>query len=143
MKTLEQNRNNKRTEIERFDWFIERIQTQLAFGWLSERSAKKTSCPKNFLEIALTSYCNTIGQSNNAFSILGFSLAGKRRVLVFSFQPLADKTNNEHLPKPFFKDRRKSLYSESSQYRISFCHFWPSVSRNLDRSRSKRAGWRS
>ena len=36
MKTREQNRNNKRTEIERFDWFIERIQTHLAFGWLSE-----------------------------------------------------------------------------------------------------------
>ena len=75
MKTREQNRNNKRTEIKRFDWFIERIQTHLAFGWLSERSAEKTSCPKNFLEInryfALTSYCNTIGQSNNAFSILG------------------------------------------------------------------------
>ena len=32
--------------------------------------------PENFLEIngyfALTSYCKTIGQSNNAFSILGF-----------------------------------------------------------------------
>ena len=26
MKRREQNRNNKRTEIERFDWFIERIQ---------------------------------------------------------------------------------------------------------------------
>ena len=25
MKTREQNRNNKRTEIERFDWFIERM----------------------------------------------------------------------------------------------------------------------
>ena len=37
MKTREQNRNNKRTEIERFDWFIERIQTRVAFGWLSER----------------------------------------------------------------------------------------------------------
>ena len=82
MKTREQNRNNKRTEIERFDWCMKRIQTHLAFGWLSERSGKQTSCPKNFLEIALTSYCNTIGQSNNAFSILGFSLAGKRRVLV-------------------------------------------------------------
>ena len=72
MKTREQNRNNKRTEIERFDWCMKRIQTHLAFGWLSERSGKQTSCPKNFLEIALTSYCNTIGQSNNAFSILGF-----------------------------------------------------------------------
>ena len=27
-----------------------------------------------------------------------------------SFHPLADKTNNKHLPKPFFKDIRKSLY---------------------------------
>ena len=45
--------------------------------------------PENFLEInryfALTSYCNTIGQSNNAFSILGFALAGKRRVHVLIF----------------------------------------------------------
>ena len=41
MKTREQNRKNKRTEIERFDWFIERIQTQVAFGWLIEHSGKK------------------------------------------------------------------------------------------------------
>ena len=46
MKTREQNRNNKRTEIERFDWFIERIQTRVAFGWFSEHSAEKTSMPE-------------------------------------------------------------------------------------------------
>ena len=88
MKTRKQNRNNQRTEIERFDWCIELIQTHLGFGWLSERSGKQTSCPKNFLEIALTSYCNTIGQSNNAFSILGFFLAGKRRVHVLFFSSI-------------------------------------------------------
>ena len=80
MKTGEQN---ARTEIERFDWFVERIQTRVAFGWLRERSGEKNFLPENFLEIdryfALTSYCNTIGQSNNAFSILGFSFEGKRR----------------------------------------------------------------
>ena len=27
--------------MERFDWFIERIQTPVAFGWLSERSGEK------------------------------------------------------------------------------------------------------
>ena len=49
MKTREQNRNNKRTEIERFDWFIERIQTRVAFGWfISERSGEKTSCTGTF-----------------------------------------------------------------------------------------------
>ena len=31
MKTREQNRKNKRTEIEQYDWFVERIQTLVAF----------------------------------------------------------------------------------------------------------------
>ena len=48
MKTPEQNRNNKRTKKERFDWFIELIQTRMAFGWLRERSGGKTSCPRTF-----------------------------------------------------------------------------------------------
>ena len=48
MKKREQNRNNKRTEIELFDWFIERIQTLVAFGWLSEHSGENISCPKTF-----------------------------------------------------------------------------------------------
>ena len=49
----------------------------------------KNVTPENFLEInrfyALTSYCNTIDQSNNAFSILGFSLAGERSDPFFVF----------------------------------------------------------
>ena len=48
MKTREQNRHNKRTEIERFDWFIERIQTRVAFGWLSEPPGEKTSRARTF-----------------------------------------------------------------------------------------------
>ena len=48
MKTREQNENNKRTEIERFDWFIERIQTRVAFGWLSESSGEKSSRTRTF-----------------------------------------------------------------------------------------------
>ena len=46
MKTREQNRNSKRTEIERFDWFVERTQMRVAFGWLSERSAEKNFMSK-------------------------------------------------------------------------------------------------
>ena len=41
MKTREQNRNNKRTEI---DWFIE----PRAFGWLHGRTGEKTLCPRTF-----------------------------------------------------------------------------------------------
>jgi len=48
MKGRQQNRNNKRTEIERFDWFIERIQKHVAFGWLSERSGENSSFPRTF-----------------------------------------------------------------------------------------------
>ena len=48
MKMREQNRNNKRTEIERFHWFVERIQTRVAYGWLSERSSENISCPRTF-----------------------------------------------------------------------------------------------
>ena len=92
MKTSEQNRNKKRTEIERFDWFIEQIQTRVAFGWLRERSGEKNFMPENFLEInqyfAFTSYCNTIGQLSKGISILGFSLAGKQRVDVLIFSSI-------------------------------------------------------
>ena len=49
MKTHEQNKKSKQTEIERFDWFVERIQKRVAFGWLSECSGeKKNSCPRTF-----------------------------------------------------------------------------------------------
>ena len=48
VKTREQNKPNKRKEIGRFDWFIEQIQTRVAFGWISERSRKKTSCSRTF-----------------------------------------------------------------------------------------------
>ena len=48
MKTREQNRNNKRKEIERSDWLIDRIQTRVAFDWLSELSGEKISCPRTF-----------------------------------------------------------------------------------------------
>ena len=89
LKTREQNRNNKRTQIERFDWFVERLQTRVAFGWFVRTLGWKIFMPENSLGInryfALTSYRNRIAQLNNAFSILGFSLAGKRRVHVLIF----------------------------------------------------------
>ena len=72
-------------------WLIYRMDTNTRGFWLVKRTLGwKNFMPENFLEInryfALTSYCNTIGQLNNAFSILGFSFAGKRRghVLIFS-----------------------------------------------------------
>ena len=48
MKTRKQNKKNKRSEIERFDWFIERIQTRVICGWISKRSGEKTLYPRTF-----------------------------------------------------------------------------------------------
>ena len=85
---LDKKRANK-TEIERFDWFIERIQTRVAFGGLFLKlHARELSRnqPRLRFEIILQHDSVTIGQSNNAFSILVFSLVVKRRghVLIFS-----------------------------------------------------------
>ena len=68
--------------------FLQEVSRRLIRFLLVKRTLGwKNIAPENFLEInrffALTSYCNTIDQSNNAFSILGFSLAGKRSDRVF------------------------------------------------------------
>ena len=79
------------TNRNRVIWLVYRTDTNARGLWLVKRTLGwKKIMPKNFLEInryfALTSYCNTTGQLNNAFSIWGFSLAGKRgvHVLIFS-----------------------------------------------------------
>ena len=64
MKTRAQNRNYKRTEIERFHWFIERINTHVAFGWLNERSGEKTSCPRELSRNQLILRFDVILQSD-------------------------------------------------------------------------------
>ena len=48
MKTREQNRNNKQTEIQRFDWFIEWVQMCVSFGWLSDARVKKLLARRTF-----------------------------------------------------------------------------------------------
>ena len=75
----------------RANWLVYRTDTNAGGFWLVKGTLGwKNFVPKNLLEInqyfALMSYCNMIGQSNNAFTILGFSLVGKRRghVLIFS-----------------------------------------------------------
>ena len=94
---------------------VYRTDTNARGFWLVKRTLGwKNFMPENFLEInryfALTSYYNTIGQSNNAFSILGFLWRENKEAMFWSFHRLADETNKEHLPKLYFKVIRKSLY---------------------------------
>ena len=80
--------------------------------WLVKRTLGwKKFMSENLLKInryfALKSYCNTSGQSNNAFSISGFSLAGKRRGHVLVFSSRADKTNEWPLTETVFQGHTK------------------------------------
>ena len=85
-KTRQQNRNNKRTEIGRFDWFIERIQTRVVFGWLSEHAGVEKLHARELSRNQLILRFDVILQHDWLISILGLSLAGKRRghVLILS-----------------------------------------------------------
>ena len=116
--TLKWKRANKTettNEGNRAIWLVYRTDTDADGFWLVKRTfGWKNFMPENFLEInryfALTSYCNTIVQSNNAFSMLGFSLAGKRRVHVLIFSSIGSWNRWRTLTEPFFKVIRKSLY---------------------------------
>ena len=86
-------KQKQQTNGNRAIWLVYRTDTNARGFWLFKRTLGwKNFMPESFLEIngcfALTSYCNTIGQSNNAFSILRFSLGGKRRGRVLIFSPI-------------------------------------------------------
>ena len=122
MKTREQNRNNKRTEIERFDWFIERIQTRVAFGWLSERSGEKNFMPKNFLGFNRWLWLHTATRLTNRTMpspYYSFLWRENKEAKFGSFHPLADKTNNERFLKLYFS----RSYENCSTKRITLLTF--------------------
>ena len=103
IKTREQNRKHKRTEIEQYDWFVERIQTLVAFDWLSERSGEKTSHAREL--------------SRNQ-SILRFDVMLQDHWPIEQCPPhirvfFGGKTKSacfDLFPKPLFKVIRKALY---------------------------------
>ena len=124
-------KQKQQTNGKRVIWVVYRTDTNARGFCLVKRTLGwKNVRPENSIEInryfAFTSYCNTIAQSNNAFSILGFSLSGKRRGHVWSFHSLADKTNNEYLTKPFSEVIRKSLYQKMSLMLRTdiYCYRW-------------------
>ena len=115
MKTSKRNRNNKRTEIERFDWFIERIQTRVAFkanARVKKLHACKLSRNQSIIRFdVILQHDWPIDNRTMPSSFKGFLWRENEESMFRSFHPLADKTNNVHLPKPFFKVIRKSLYT--------------------------------
>ena len=121
VKTRERNRNNKRPQIEPFDWFIERVQTRMAFGWLSERPRVKKLHARELLESIDTSlWRHTATDLSIEQCLLHIRVFFGGKTKRPCFVPLADKTNNEHLPKPFFKVIRKSLYDMWVSWRHTY-----------------------
>ena len=99
MKTREQNRDNRRTKIERFDWFIERIQTHVA-----TRLANRTMP---------SPYWDLLWRENE-------------EAMFWSFHPLADKTNNDYYRNHFSRsyENRSKTINLHHQERKSFILSW-------------------
>ena len=119
--TLNWKRANK-TEItykrNRAIWLVYRTDTKMcvAFGWLSEHSGDKTLCPRTFYKSIDTSLwrhtATRLANLTMPSPYKGFLSRENEEAMLWSFHPLAHKTNNEHLLNEFFKIIRKSLYLE-------------------------------
>ena len=105
-------------------WLVQRT-----FGW-------RNLMPENFLEINryfdLTSYCSTIGQSNNAFSRhTRFSLAGKRRIHVLLFLSISWSKKWRTLTETIFQGHTKiALYEKLKQTSWKLVVFTNEVRKN-------------
>ena len=86
-------------------WLVYRTDTNARGFWVVKRTLNRC--------FTLTSYLNTIGQSNNALSILGFSLAGKQRVHVLNLfiHWLIKQMTNTH----------RNQFSRSHENRSNWC----------------------
>ena len=106
-------KQKQQTNGNRAIWLVYRTS---GFSLVKRTLRWKNFMPENFLEInryfALTSYCNTIGQSNNAFTILGFSLAGKRRGHVLMFSSIGWWNKERTLAETFFQGHTKIALSD-------------------------------
>ena len=81
--------------------------------WLVKRTLRrKNFMPENILEIALTSYCNTISQliEQCLLQIRGFLWRENEESMFWSFHPLADKTS-----------RLKLVHCKSVDQRFGIC----------------------
>ena len=89
-RAFEENRNNKRTEIERFYWFIELTQAPVAFGWLNERWGKKTSSPSTFQKSIDTSLWRHIATRLTNQKMSSPYRRENEEAMFWSFNSLAD-----------------------------------------------------
>ena len=133
-----ENARTKQNSRKRFDWFIERIRTGVGSGWLLENYHiwDNESTDTSLLRHTATQLANR----TMPFSYWGFLLRNNEEAMFWSFHSLADKRNKEHLPKPFFKVIKKSVYmganflvksKSGSLIRKWIFHFFPKIQKRI------------
>ena len=132
-------KQKQQTNGNRAIWLVYGTDTNERGFWLVKRTLGwKKFMPENFLEInryfALTSHCNKIGQSNNAFSMLRFFWRENEEFMFWSFHTLADKTNNEHFFFIFQGHTKIALSATCSVYKTLYSNLpfpprWAGISR--------------
>ena len=116
VKTREQNRNNKLTEIDM--WLVYRTDTNVRGFWLVKHTLGwKNFMPENFLEII----------RYLAFPLLGFSLAGKLRerdIFTHWLTKQITNTKRNHFSRPYESRSNSSMFIIISMFMIIF---WTSL----------------
>ena len=117
------NKQKQQTNGNRSIWLVCRTDTNAPGFWL----VKRTLGYKNFVPEELSrnqpilrfdGYTTTrLANQTMSFTYEGFLWRENEESMFWSFYPLADKTNNDHLPKPFFKVIRKSLILQRKRHR--------------------------
>ena len=99
--------DNKRTEIAGAIWLVYRTDVNARGFWLVKRMLGwKKFCVRELSRNQWILRFDVILQHDWPIEQCLLHMRG-----LWSFHPLAEKTNNEHLPEPFFKVTRKSFYA--------------------------------
>ena len=111
-----QTKQKKQTNGNRANWLVYRAHTNARGSWLIKRTLGwKKLMPEELSRTQSILRFDIILQHDwpieQCLLHIRIFWQENEESMFWSFHPLADKTNNEHLPKPFFKVIRKLLYS--------------------------------
>ena len=138
--TLKWKRANK-TEFERAIWLVHRTHTNARGFWLVARELSYLGQRINrYFAFPWPHTATQLANRTMPFPYWGFLLRNNEEAMFWSSHSLADKRNKEHLPKPFFKVIKKSVYmganflvksKSGSLIRKWIFHFFPKIQKRI------------
>ena len=117
-----QTKRRQQTNGNRAIWLVYRMDKNAHGFWLVKRTLRRKNLPENILEIALTSYCNTIGQLiEQCLLHIRVFFGGKTKSLCFDLfmHWLIKQITNTYQNHFFMLYENRSI---SDLNRISFCN---------------------